>query len=613
MASKRMLVVLLLLGTLTLVSADTLERARELVYQSSEKLDAIEDALATAAEQRAAGDHDQALDALKRIERDVRAIQNGEERVKEAVQAARDNPPVFAEPAEGEDDPRIKYEEDLNRISEIAGWQVTIAQIKLAECHFYSAMNYLGLMRQLFAGDALSEGASVEDEVAMVQEKLNRLRSSAGNGEQAMRLAVQAEDALATARDLIPPDGDPVLEANLDTLQPQVVDLQTLIDGEIADTINNQALAQVELGLVLLKDRRYSQALREIQKAENYVPGFELVPRATAEVKYVQGIEYLENSQDKRAEGIFLEALEFDDQHYGANLELGKLKLKMRDPTAAVTYLSKCTQIKPDRSAGHYHLALALVAQSRHRDALDPFELAAELGYGVDAYREWGLAWEALGNLDKAIDVFEDGIRYGDDDDLVLNAHLAYLYALEDESDSTAIRLAQGAIEGDGPLEYAWPALVLAHYNARKYADVVTEAGEALAALPTGESTALAVIYYAKAAALYKQDDYTAALEALEQSPPDVPDALQKDFDDLREAVVDALTRGVDKEKRDLEKRRDRLLDKREDLEKDLSKPEVDTVSIGNQILELDAELAEIEAKLGELEAERGSLHERSD
>ncbi|MCK4593204.1 hypothetical protein KAU45_01790, partial [bacterium] len=377
MVSRRIFTVLLFLGALTLVSADTLERARELVYQSSEKLDAIEEALAAAAEQRAAGDHDQALDALKRIERDVRAIQNGEERVKEAVQSARDRPPVFPEPEEGEDDPRIKYEEGLTRLGEIAGWQVTIAQIKLAECHFYSAMNYLGLMRQLFAGDGLPENPSVEDEVAMVQQKLNRLRTSAGNGEQAKRLAKQAEEALASARDLLPPDGDPVLEANLETLQPQVVDLQTLIDNEIANTTNNQALAQVELGLVLLKDRRYSQALREIQKAENYVPGFELVPRATAEVKYVQGIEYLENSQDKRAEGIFLEALEFDDRHYGTNLELGKLKLKMGDPTAAATYLSKCTQIKPDQSAGHFELALALVAQGKPRDALDPFELAA--------------------------------------------------------------------------------------------------------------------------------------------------------------------------------------------------------------------------------------------
>lgn len=593
------------------MSANTLERTQELVYQSSEKLDAIEESLAAAAELRAAGDHDKALDALKRIERNVRAIQKGEERVKEAIQAARDRPPDLPEPEEGEDDPRIKYEEDLSRLGEIAGWQVTIAQIKLAECNFYSAMNYLGLMRQLFAGDGLPENPSVEDEAALVQEKLNRLRTNAGNGEQAKRLAVQAEETLAAARDLLPSAGDPVLEANLDTLQPRVKDLQSLIDKEIADTVNNQALAQVELGLVLLKDRRYSQALREIQKAENYVPGFELVPRATAEVKYVQGIEYLEASQDKRAEGVFLEALEYDDRHYGANLELGKLKLKMGDPTAAVTYLSKSTQIKPDRSAGHFELARALVAQGKHREALVSFESAADLGHGLDVYREWGLAWEALADVGKAIDVFEDGIRYAGDSDQVLNAHLAYFYALKDEKDSTAIRLAQGAINGGGPLEYAWPALVLAHYNARKYADVVTKADEALDALPTGESTARAVVYYAIAAALYKQDDYAAALEALEQSPPNIPEILRKDFDKLSKNVVDTLTRGVDKEKRDLERRMDRLLDKREDLEKDRSKPEADSTAIDGLIQEIDAELAEIEARLGELEAERESLHDR--
>ena len=612
-AFKRIFPILLVLGVFSLASADPLERARDLVYQSSEKLDAIEAALAAAAEERAAGNHDQALDALKLIERDVRAIQNGEERVRQAIQDAKDTPPVFPVPEEGEDDPRIKYEEDLSRLGEIAGWQVTIAQIKLAECRFYSAMNYLGLMHQLYAGDGLPENPSVDDEVALVQEKLNRLRTSAGNGEQAKILAKQAEEALATARDLLPPEGDPVLEANLDTLQPQVVDLQSLIAQEMANTINSQAHAQVELGLVLLKDRRYSQALREIQKAETYVPGYELVPRATAEVSYVQGIEYLEGSQDKRAEGAFLEALKYDVRHYGANLELGKLKLKTGDPAAAVEYLTQATQIKPDQGAGHFFLARALVAQGKQSDALASFKRAADLGYGVDAFREWGFALEALGDLGEAIDVYEDGIRHGGDSDLVLTAHLAYLYALEEESDSTAVRLAQGALDGGGPLEFAWPALVLANYNSDRYSVAVEKADEALAALSAGFSAARAVVLYAKAASQYEMDDFTAALATLDQSPPDVPEVIRKDFDKLKGNVVDVLTQGVDKEKRDLEKERDKLRNERQGLEKELAKPEADTVAIQGKIAEVDARLAEIEARLGELESERGSLQERGE
>lgn len=613
MPFKRICAILLVLGAFSLSTADSLERAQQLVYQASEKLDAIESALAVAAEERAAGNHDKALDALKLIERDVRAIQNGEQRVREAIEDARNNPPVFPAPEEGEDDPKIKYEEDLYRLGEIAGWQVTTAQIKLAECHFYSAMNYLGLMHQLYAGDGLPENPSVDDEVALVQDKLNRLRTSAGNGEQAKRLAKQAEDALATARDLLPSEGDPVLEANLDNLQPQVVDLQSLIDQEIADTIENQAHAQVELGLVLLKDRRYSQALREIQKAETYVPGYELVPRATAEVNYVQGLEYLEGSQDKRAEGAFLEALKYDARHYGANLELGKLKLKTGDPAAAADYLTQAVQIKPEQGAGHFFLALALVAQGKQRDALDSFERAADLGYGVDAFREWGLAWETLGDPGEAIDVYEDGIRQGGDSDMVLTAHLSYLYALEDEEDSTAVRLAQGAIDGGGPLEFAWPALVLANYNADRYSVAVEKADEALAALPAGFSAARAVIYYAKAASEYEMDDFAAARTTLDQSPPDVPEALKRDFDKLKSNVLDALTRGVDKEKRDLENEREKLQDQRKVLEKDLEKPDADAASIREKMAEVDARLAEIEARLRELETERGSLQERGE
>ncbi|HDR06017.1 MAG TPA: tetratricopeptide repeat protein, partial [Candidatus Coatesbacteria bacterium] len=543
--------------------------------------------------------------------RDVRAVQSGEERVRDAIREARDNPPVFPQPEEGEDDPRLKYEEDLARLGEISGWQVTIAQIKLAECHFYSAMNYLGMMRELFAGDRLPENASVDDEAALVQEKLNRLRISAGNGEQAKRLALQAEEALLTARSLLPPEGDLVLEANLNTLQPRISDLQRLVDQEIADTANNQALAQVELGLVLLKDRRYSQALREIQKAENYVPGFELIGRATAEVSYVQGLEHLEGSQEKRAESAFLEALKYDARHYGANLELGKLKLAAGDPAEAVRYLAQALQLKPNLGGGHYFYALALVAQGNPRDALEPFKRAAELGYGVDAYREWGLALEALGDLSKATDVYEDGVRRGGEADSVLAAHLAYLHALRDRNSSSAVRLAQAALDSGGPAEFAWPALVLANYNAGRHPLVVEKADEALAALPARFTTARAVVGYAKAAALYKTDDFAAALDVLEQSPPDIPEALRKDFDKLRKNVVDALTRGVDRQKRDLEKERARLQDELKNLEKELAKPDADTEALQAKIRQAEARLAEVEARLAELEKERGSLRGR--
>jgi tetratricopeptide (TPR) repeat protein len=265
-------------------------------------------------------------------------------------------------------------------------------------------------------------------------------------------------------------------------------------------------------------------------------------------------------------------------------------------------------QIKPDQGAGHFFMARALVAQGNERDALDSFERAADLGYGVDAFREWGFAWEALGDLGEAIDVYEDGIRHGGDSDMVLTAHLSYLYALEDQDDSTAVRLAQGAIDGGGPLEFAWPALVLANYNSDRYSVAVEKADEALAALPAGLSAARAVIYYAKAASEYEMDDFAAARATLEASPPDVPEALRRDFDKLRSNVLDALTRGVDKEKLNLENEREKLQDQRKVLEKDLEKPDADAASIRDKMAEVDARLAEIEARLGELESERGSL-----
>ena len=123
--SRRPLVIILALLTLTptLAGASALEQARRLVYEASEKLDAINQALAEAAALRAQGEHDAALDTLKLVERDVQSVQSGEERIAQAIENARENPPPFTEPGPEEDDPQVLYEEEVSNLAQIAGWQ----------------------------------------------------------------------------------------------------------------------------------------------------------------------------------------------------------------------------------------------------------------------------------------------------------------------------------------------------------------------------------------------------------------------------------------------------------------------------------------------------------
>ncbi len=615
---KRLLslpVLLVLLLSPGSARADALEQARRLVYQASEQIDALNLALYEAAALRAQGEHDAALDKLKLVERDVQAVQNGHDRVEQAIETARNNPPPFDEPGPDEDDPALLYEQEVANLEQIAGWQITTAQIKLAEVHFYSAMNYFGLMSQLFAEPEIPDDAGIDDEAELVRAKIERLRSGYNNGEQAMRLAEQAKTALAEARELLPPDGDVLLEANLDNLQPQVEDLIALIEKEKGRTKERQVAAQVELGLVLLKDRRYSQALREMENARRFIEDHPLIDRGIAEVHYTHGMEYLEGGQDRNAADKFAEALSFDPEHYGANLGLGKLELAAENYASAETHLVRAVELKPDRAEARYRLALALVGQGRDRDALASFEAAAERGYGVDCYRDWGLAWETLGDRREAAEVYEDGLDAPDGPDAVLDAHLAYIYVIRDIEQDEAVSLARRSIDNDGPKEYAWPALVLAHFNDRRDAQLPELATEALTALADGAPEPRGVVRYATAAAYERGKDYDAALVELDAITV-VPDWLAEDHRELLEDVVEELVDRAEDEIDDIDDHAEDLTDERGEIQKRLDSGELresETVEgLEARLGGIDAEKAELETRrrelLAEIEALRGRL-----
>jgi|GEM_PF-5068085 len=538
---RRYLALFILLSMISVGWAGSLERAQTLVYQASDLLDGVEQSLLAAEELRAGGEYDAALNALKLVERNLMGMQQKGTQVTDTIADARLNPPGFVEPAEDEDDPTLLHAAELDRLEEIAAWQVSTVQIRLAECHFNSAMNYFGLMKELFLVEPLAETSSAADAAERVREKIQRLRNSQSNGQQALRLAEQAADALNKAREMLPETGDPILEANLNNLQPRVADLTELINGTMGDTSEDQARAQIELGLVLSKSTQYSQALREIEKAGSFIPDYPLIARATAEVKYVQGMEYEAAEQASRAEGLYGEALSSDPKHFGANLHLGILRLEAGSSAEGLEYLTTAMSLKPKNAAPHYYLGLSLVAAGNYREAVDEFEEAADLGYGVDCYREWGLAWEALNDNDEAIDAYEDGLKLGGEADLLLTAHLAWLYAVEDESDDTAISLALKAIESGEYLEYAWPALVLARHNKRHWEGVVEDAPAALAALSAEFTIQRGVVLYAQARALLELDRFDEAQTAFTEAEPLLPDWLNRGAERLAGEIERAL------------------------------------------------------------------------
>lgn len=112
----------------------------------------------------------------------------------------------------------------------------------------------------------------------------------------------------------------------------------------------------------------------------------------------------LEDGAPEQAEDAYRRALELDAAHYGANLNLGRLRHEAGDATAAERHYRRALAARPGDSVALYDLGVALEDAGRETEALAAYEesLAADPSQ-LDAHHNAARLCERLGRRERAL------------------------------------------------------------------------------------------------------------------------------------------------------------------------------------------------------------------
>jgi predicted Zn-dependent protease len=113
----------------------------------------------------------------------------------------------------------------------------------------------------------------------------------------------------------------------------------------------DNAQAQLHLGYVLLKQKKYADAQvwleKSVQKQSRSPEGF-----------YYLGLIAQEQNENERAIELFQKSIELEPRFANAHIALGAVYLKLKDYPRAQKELETGVKINPDSSKGHYNLAV---------------------------------------------------------------------------------------------------------------------------------------------------------------------------------------------------------------------------------------------------------------
>jgi tetratricopeptide (TPR) repeat protein len=111
------------------------------------------------------------------------------------------------------------------------------------------------------------------------------------------------------------------------------------------------AQAQLHLGYVLLKQKKYADAQVWLEKSVQKQP-------RSPEGFYYLGVIAQEQNQDARAIELYQKSIQLESKFANAHIALGAVYLKLKDYTRAQQELETGVKLNPDSSKGHYNLAI---------------------------------------------------------------------------------------------------------------------------------------------------------------------------------------------------------------------------------------------------------------
>ncbi len=113
----------------------------------------------------------------------------------------------------------------------------------------------------------------------------------------------------------------------------------------------DNAQAQLHLGYVLLKQKRYSDARVWLEKTTQKETG-------SPEAFYYLGLIAQEQNENEQAIELFQKVIQLEPAFANAHIALGAIYLKLKNYPRAQQELETGVKINPDSSKGHYNLAI---------------------------------------------------------------------------------------------------------------------------------------------------------------------------------------------------------------------------------------------------------------
>ncbi|HEY6467653.1 MAG TPA: tetratricopeptide repeat protein [Candidatus Acidoferrales bacterium] len=176
-----------------------------------------------------------------------------------------------------------------------------------------------------------------------------------------------------------------------------------------ADLLSPKAQKEMEKGVGAIKSRNY-QAKKHLLEAQKAAPG-------DSNINYLLGFTLLELKEYDDAQKYLLVAITLDGKNSAALVTMGRLRLEMGNPSAAVEPLQRALSSDATNWRAHWLLADTYRIEADYEKSLQEAQLAIESGKGAaeGARIALGPALAGLGKKEEAIKTLQDFVSKAPD------------------------------------------------------------------------------------------------------------------------------------------------------------------------------------------------------
>jgi tetratricopeptide (TPR) repeat protein len=178
---------------------------------------------------------------------------------------------------------------------------------------------------------------------------------------------------------------------------------------ELVKANGNQGTVEVRIlkGRLLLLDRKYSEAIAELQSAIKEYPN-------SAKLRYYLGVVYRQDKKADLAESAFSEAVGIDPRFSYAHLGLAQLKLVASAPDQAIRHADDALKLDPRMADAMLVKGNAHLAKGNANDAVSVLQKLVELvPENTIALERFGTAYAAIRDFAKAEAKYQEALQAG--------------------------------------------------------------------------------------------------------------------------------------------------------------------------------------------------------